>query len=77
MKNAMVKLLTLAVLSTSLSAFAATGSPKHNGANGASTKQQNGCADTQETKKEKKGKKQQNESQEEKDFDRLLMGTHG
>ncbi len=77
MKNALVRLLAMATLATSLSAFAATGSPKHNGTSAAG-KQQSGCADTsQEDKKQKKDKKQQNESQEEKDFDRVLMGSHG
>ncbi|HKD79009.1 MAG TPA: hypothetical protein VKH81_04905 [Candidatus Angelobacter sp.] len=79
MKNALVRLLTLAALATSLSAFAATGNYKSDEPAASAHKQQSGCADTsQETKKQKKNKnKQQNESQEEKDFDRLLLGTHG
>jgi hypothetical protein len=77
MKNALVRLLVMATLATSLSAFAATDNSKHSDATAAG-KQQSGCADpSQEGKKQKKDKKQQDESQEEKDFDRLLMGTHG
>lgn len=79
MKNALVRLLALVTLATSVSAFAAAGDSKHNDAANASAKQQqNGCPTSQEGKKQKKEKKtQQDESQQEKDFDRLLMGTHG
>ncbi|HEY7405590.1 MAG TPA: hypothetical protein VIB39_18840 [Candidatus Angelobacter sp.] len=76
MKHALVRLLTLVTLAASVSAFAATDNSKSTGATAAG-KQQNGCTDTQEGKKQKKDKKQQDESQQEKDFDRLLMGTHG
>ena len=75
MKKTLVRMLALATLATSLSAFAAAGESKHNDAAGATTsKQQNGCPGTaQEDKKTKKDEK----TQQEKDFDRLLMGIYG
>jgi hypothetical protein len=81
MKNALIRLLALATLAASVSAYAATGDSKHNdAANTDTAKQQEGCPAAQDgktQKKAKKEKKQQDESQQEKDFDRLLMGTHG
>jgi len=79
MKTALVRLLTLATLATSLSAFAATGKSKHDdAANPSATTQQNGCAGALgEGKKEKKAQKSQEESQQEQDFDRVLMGIYG
>ena len=45
MKTALVRILTIATLATSLSAFAATDEPKTDNAAGASaTQQQEGCA---------------------------------
>jgi hypothetical protein len=57
-----------------MSAFAATEKNKTDEAANASfsASQQGNC-----DKKEKKEKKAHEETQEEKDFDRLLMGTHG
>jgi hypothetical protein len=81
MKNALIRLLTLVTLAASVSAYAATGDSKnHDAANTDTAKQQEGCPAAQDGKKQKKAKKekkQQDESQQEKDFDRLLMGTHG
>lgn len=79
MKNALVRLLAFATLATSLSAFATAGEAKHrDAANVSANQQQSGCPTaSQDGKKQKKEKKQQDESQQEKDFDRLLMGTHG
>ena len=77
MKNALVRLLAFATLATSLSAFATAGEAKHKDSATAGN-QQNGCPTTQEDRKQKKEKKtKQDESQQEKDFDRLLMGTFG
>ena len=78
MKNALVRLLTLATLASSLSGFAMAGDSKRNDSANTSANQQSGCADTSQGKKHKKDKQtQQDESQQEKDFDRVLMGTHG
>jgi hypothetical protein len=82
MKNALIRLLALATLATSVSAFAATGDSKHNdSANTSAASQQSGCpSDSQNAKQQKKAKKekkQQEESQQEKDFDRVLMGSRG
>jgi Ni/Co efflux regulator RcnB len=76
MKSTLVRLLALATLATSMSmsAFAATEKSKGDETVNASapTAQQSNC-----DKKQKKEKKSHEETQEEKDFDRLLMGTHG
>ena len=85
MKNALIRLLALATLATSVSAFAATGDSKRDEtANASDAKQQQGCADSnagqgkkQKNEKKQKEKKVHEETQEEKDFDRLLMGTYG
>ena len=73
MKNALIRILTLATLASSLSGLASAGESKHNNA----ASQQSGCA-TQEDKKQKKEKKmQQDETQQEKDFEHMLMGIYG
>jgi hypothetical protein len=81
MKTALVRILTLATLATSISAFAATDEPKHNDAAAASTSsQQQGCAAyTQKDKKQKNAKPRHNDdrTEQEKEFDRLLMGMYG
>lgn len=76
MKKTLVRMLALATLATSLSAFAATGESKHNDAASATTasKQQEGCAGTA---REDKNTKKDGKTQQEKDFDRLLMGIYG
>jgi len=81
MKNALVRILTLATLATSLSAFAATDEPKSANAAGASaTQQQEGCAASHKEKKQKKAKNQRDDDQrteQEKEFDHTLMGYYG
>jgi hypothetical protein len=75
MKKTLVRMLALATLATSLSAFAATGESKHNDAAGTSTsKQQSGCPGTTQ---EDKNTKKDGKTQQEKDFDHLLMGIYG
>lgn len=78
MKTALIRILTIATLATSVSAFAATSEAKHNDAATTSTgKQQAGCADRAgEGKKHKKAKPQRDE-QDDKNFDRVLMGIYG
>jgi len=77
MKTALVRILTIATLATSLSAFAATDEPKTDNAAGA-TQQQEGCAASHKEKKQKKAKSQRDErTEQEKEFDRVLMGSYG
>ncbi|HKV94379.1 MAG TPA: hypothetical protein VJW20_17665 [Candidatus Angelobacter sp.] len=74
MTKTLVRMLALATLATSLSAFAAAGESKHNdAANTSTSKQQNGCG----TAKEDKNTRKDGKTQQEKDFDRLLMGIYG
>jgi hypothetical protein len=79
MKTALVRILTIATLATSLSAFAAADEPKTDNAAGLSaTQQQEGCATSQKEKKQKKAKSQRDErTEQEKEFDRVLMGYFG
>ena len=81
MKTALVRILTIATLATSLSAFAATDEPKNANAAGASTQQQEGCAAaSHKEKKQKKAKNQRDDDQrteQEKEFDHVLMGYYG
>jgi hypothetical protein len=79
MKTALVRILTIATLATSLSAFAATDEPKNDNAAGASvTQQQDGCAASHKEKKQKKARSQRDDrTEQEKEFDRVLMGYFG
>jgi hypothetical protein len=77
MKTALIRVLAIVTLASSMSAFAATDEPKHDGA--ATAKQQDGCPESSgHAKKEKKAKTQRDErTEQEKEFDRLLMGIYG
>jgi hypothetical protein len=79
MKNAMIRLLAFLTLTTSLSAFAASGKPKGHDSTGTSApQQQNGCTGTaDQNKKQKQQKKSDSKSEQEQEFDRVLMGIHG
>ena len=80
MKNALIRVLAIATLATSISAFAAADEPKRNDAATTSAKQQDGCpGNAPHAKKEKKAKTQRDDerTQQEKEFDRLLMGMYG
>jgi uncharacterized protein HemX len=78
MKTALVRILTLVALATSISAFAATDEPKTDNAANASATQQEGCATSHKEKKQKKAKSQRDErTEQEKEFDRVLMGYFG
>ena len=77
MKSTLIRVLTLATLATSISAFAATDEPKHNDAvTTSASAQQDGCADRAAGKKEKKASKPQRDEQRQndKDFD---LGIYG
>ncbi|HEV7519692.1 MAG TPA: hypothetical protein VGP89_01240 [Candidatus Angelobacter sp.] len=78
MKSTLIRILTIATLATSISAFAATDETKHNDAvTTAASNQQTGCADRAADKKEKKASKPQRDDQNDKDFDRVLMAIYG
>lgn len=79
MKTTMLRLFALMALATSMSCFAATDDSKHDAApNASSAKQQEGCKHSaKHEKKQKQEKQNQNSDQQEKDFDRLLMGIYG
>jgi len=79
MKTALIRILAIATLASSMSAFAATDESKHNDAASTSAaRQQDGCPEnTHKEKKQKKAKPSQGDEQKEKELDRLLMGTYG
>jgi flagellar motility protein MotE (MotC chaperone) len=80
MKTALVRILTIATLATSLSAFAAADEPKtDNAANPSATQQQEGCAASHKEKKQNKTKSQRDDqrTEQEKEFDHVLMGYFG
>ena len=79
MKTALIRVLAIATLASSMSAFAATDEPKHDDAATASAKQQDGCLESAgHAKKEKKAKTQRDEqTEQEKEFDHVLMGIFG
>jgi septal ring-binding cell division protein DamX len=80
MKTALVRILTIATLATSLSAFAADKTKSNETAMAATNTQQEGCAATsQKEKKQKKARSQRNDqrTEQEKEFDRVLMGYFG
>ena len=80
MKTALVRILTIATLTTGISAFAATDEPKYNDtATASASNQQEGCAVyAHKEKKQKKAKSQRDEkTEQEKEFDHVLMGYFG
>jgi hypothetical protein len=78
MKTALIRVLAIATLASSMSAFAATDEPKRDDATTSAAKQQDGCPDNAgHGKKQKKAKPSQSDDQKEKELDRLLMGTYG
>jgi opacity protein-like surface antigen len=80
MKTALIRILALATLATSISAFAAAADSKQNDAAAASTQQQSGCAAYAHKDKKQKNAKPRRDDQrtdQEKELDRLLMGMYG
>ena len=78
MKTALVRLLALVSLATSLNSFATASESKRHDADTSAMQQQNGCASaTEEGKKQKKEKKTGDRSEQEQEFDRALMGIFG
>jgi hypothetical protein len=75
MKSTMIRILTIATLATSFSAFAAA-EPKHDATSSASAAvKQDGCSS--DTGKSKQKKTQTPETDQEKEFDRVLMSIYG
>ena len=79
MKTALVRILTIAALASSLSAFAADGPKTNDTVTVAANTQHEGCATGQKEKKQKKAKSQRDDqrTEQEKEFDRTLMGYFG
>jgi hypothetical protein len=80
MKTALIRILTIATLATSISAFAATDDSKHTDAAATSaSSQQEGCAAAHKEKKQKNAKPQRDDerTEQEKEFDHVLMGYYG
>jgi hypothetical protein len=77
MKTILVRTLALVLLATSLTGFASARESKHHDGNTAA-QQQNGCAGAaEEGKKQKKENKTGDRSEQEQEFDRVLMGIYG
>ena len=79
MKTALIRILTIATLASSMSAFAAADEPKHNDA-ATTAKQQDGCPESaSHGKKQKNAKPRRSDdrTEQEKEFDHLLMGIYG
>ena len=79
MKNNLIRILAIATLATSISAFAATNENKSSVATTtASNQQQEGCStNVSKDNNQKKAAKPQRAQQNDKDFDRALLGIYG
>jgi hypothetical protein len=78
MKTAFVRTLALISMAISLGSFAAAKEHKSDSNTAISaTGQQTLCASTQEDKKQGKKNKPQDRSEQEQEFDRMLMGIYG
>jgi type IV secretory pathway VirB6-like protein len=80
MKTALVRILTVATLASSTLAFAADKPKSNETAMAAANTQQEGCAaNPHKEKKQKKAKAQRDDqrTEQEKEFDRTLMGYFG
>ena len=81
MKTALIRVLAIATLASSMSAFAATDESKRNdAATTTSAKQQDGCPESAgHAKKQKNAKPRRDDerTEQEKEFDRVLMGYFG
>ena len=78
MKVALARILIVISLATSLTSFATTEECKSgNAAHAMAAKQQDESATTEAGKNGKKNKKHQDRSEQEQEFDRVLMGIYG
>jgi len=74
MKNTFIRILALAALATSVSSFAATNETGRSEKT-ASARQEN-CTSEKQSKKQKETRPESND-QENKDYDRALLGIYG
>ena len=79
MKTGLVRILTIATLATSISAVAADEPKTDNAANTSASQQQEGCARSHKEKKQKNAKPHRDDqrTEQEKEFDHVLMGYFG
>ena len=78
MKTTFIRAITLLLISGSLTGFAAASESKHQDGNVSASAAQSGCASAvQEEKKQKSQKRSGDRSQQEQEFDRVLMGIYG
>ena len=80
MKTALVRILTIATLASSISAFAAQQATTNETTVAAANPQQEGCAaNPHKEKKQKKAKSLRDDqrTEQEKEFDHVLMGYFG
>lgn len=78
MKSALVRILTVATLASSIVAFAADKPKSNETVMATANTQQEGCASAQKEKKQKKAKSERDDrTEQEKEFDRVLMGYYG
>ena len=80
MKTALIRILAIAALTSSMSAFAATDEPKRNDAATTAATKQDGCPESaSHAKKQKNAKPRRGDdrTEQEKEFDHVLMGYYG
>ena len=81
MKTALVRILAIATLATSMSAFAAADEPKSKETTVAAVNtQQDGCAGVAHKEKKQKNaqhRREDDRTEQEQEFDRVLMGNYG
>jgi type IV secretory pathway VirB6-like protein len=78
MKTALVRILTMATLASSILAFAADKPKSNDTTMVAANTQQEGCATGQNEKKQNKARSQRDDqTEQEKEFDHTLMGYFG
>jgi ribosomal protein L12E/L44/L45/RPP1/RPP2 len=76
MKSTVTRVLALVIMASSINLFAAADS-KHRDANASAAKQQQEGSAAQEATKQKKEKKSGERSEQEQEFDRVLMAIYG
>jgi hypothetical protein len=78
MKSTLIRILAVLTLATCMPAFAAVNNSENEAAKGNASQKPTTTQETQKAKKNQdKAKKSPKESQEDKEFDRALLGIHG
>jgi hypothetical protein len=78
MKSTLIRALAVLTLTTWMSVFAAVNNSENEAAKGNAGQTETKKTETQKTKKHQdKAKKSPKESQEDKEYDRALLGIHG